>query len=255
MFSNILSRPLLAAFCAGMLAITLLAAARPETAQAASTTIIADNFQGADGATLDGRKPDTADLPGGRWHVQSQDAAGTGKGHSPMVISTAIGKPAPSVNTNFQDAAAISIASNSKYGRTAKIAIRADVMLHTAQQIGVGFFSSLPADGLPSDTNFIGITWASDKHLFFVKDGRLTDLGYFGSLKRGHFYRISYHINTTTGQMSHLHFAGKRVALPATLNSAVFTDAATAHAGFYSNSKEVKNYAFVDNFTVLSTKN
>jgi len=107
-------------------AVALIACAPVVRAQ---SVIISDGFSGMNGAALDGRMPDTVDLPGTSYSTASNN---TGVGAQPTIDTTA-GNPAPSANTGFNASTFIDISSTGSYSKPTELTLSISLQLNTIQ--------------------------------------------------------------------------------------------------------------------------
>ena len=231
----------------------------------ASTVIVSDGFSGTSGATVNGRTPDGVDLPGSTWQVGQQNAGGT----SPMAIDTSVGNPAPSVSTNYNDAAGISIASANGYTEPSELTISADLTIGTIHGgglsyntygEGLGFWGTVPTNGQNSFTGFTGIALDPYGDLTFINNGTASTVTAAApssaTISNGYitgFNTLTYTVDTTTGTITQLVFDGTN--LTSDFSSAVASQAgAPTFAGFYSDEPYTTNATgYVDNFSVSTT--
>ena len=231
----------------------------------ASTVIVSDGFSGTNGASVNGRTPDGVDLPGSTWQVGQQNAGGT----SPMTIDTSIGNPAPSVSTNFNDAAGISIASANGYTEPSELTISADLNIGTIHGgglsyntygEGLGFWSTVPTNGQNSFTGFTGIALDPYGDLTFINNGTATTVKAAApssaTISGGYitgFNTLTYSVDTTTGTITNLVFDGTNLTSDFS-SAAASTAGAPTFAGFYSDEPYTANATgYVDNFSVSTT--
>ena len=236
------------------------------TAGRASTIIVSDGFSGTNGANINGRTPDGANLPGSTWQVEQQNAAGT----SPMTIDTSTGNPAPSANTNFNDAAGISIASANSYTEPSVLTISADLNMgninggglsYNVYGVGLGFWNTLPASGSSASTGFTGVTLDPYGDLTFINNGTASATAkaaapssatVVGGYISG-FNTLTYSINTGTGAITQLTFDGTDLT-SAFSGLTAFTPSVATLSGFYGNSPySASENGYVDNFSVSTT--
>ncbi len=231
----------------------------------ANNIIVSDGFSGANGASVNGRTPDGFDLPGTTWASQSQ--GGTAY---PMAIASSTGNPAPSVNTNFNDAAGISIASANSYTEPSVLTISGDLNMgnivggglsYNVYGMGLGFWNTLPASGGTSSSGFTGITLDPYGDLTFINNGTASATAkaaapssaiVVGGYITG-FNTLTYSINTGTGAITQLTFDGTDLT-SAFSGLTAFTPSVATLAGFYGNSPySVSENGYVDNFAVSTT--
>ncbi len=248
------------------LVTTALGIAAYAGASRASTIIVSDGFSGTNGSDINGRTPDGANLPGSAWQVVQQNTTGA----SPMTIDTSLGNPSPSANTNFNDAAGISIASSMGYTEPSVLTISSDLNMGTivggglaynAYGVGLGFWNTLPVAGQSAPTGFTGITMDPYGDLTFINNGTASTTAKAAapssaSIAGGYisgFNTLTYSIDTGTGAITQLTFDGTDLT-----NSfsglTVFTPSVATFAGFYGNSPySASENGYVDNFSVSTT--
>ena len=228
------------------------------TASLNAQTIISDGFGGpndTNGATLNGRTPDTTDLPGGTYTTSTQNSGP----YQQPTISTAAG--GSSANTGFNGSDSISVASTGTFTKPTMLTLSASIEINNLQDdgsamlargIGLGFFTAPPANGgaANGNTNFYGLDVAPGGALYLEENG--TRIGSaiapaFTGFSTSNFYTLSYTVNTVTGGISNISFGGNNDGSAA----ADFTDAITNRAGFYgSTANNAAFNGFVDNFEV-----
>ncbi|MGC8540538.1 MAG: hypothetical protein ACP5QA_07895 [Phycisphaerae bacterium] len=232
----------------------------------ASTMLVSDGFSGVNGSLINGRTPDGANLPGSTWQVEQQNATGT----SPMTIDTSTGNPAPSANTNFNDAAGISIASANGYIEPAVLTISADLNMGTitggglsynVYGVGLGFWNALPASGSNAVTGFTGVTMDPYGDLTFINNGTASATAkaaapssatVVGGYISG-FNTLTYSINTGTGAITQLTFDGTDLT-SAFSGLTAFTPSVATLSGFFGNDPySASDNGYVDNFSVSTT--
>ncbi len=250
-----------AGFVAALACLSLL----PAASRASTVTIVSDGFSGANGATINGRTPDGVDLSGGLWGVTTQ--SGGGLAANPMVLTNSVGNPVPSVNTNFNDAAGISIASAPGYTEPTSLTISADLnmgsingggLAYNVYGVGLGFWNSLPAAGATSSTGFTGITMDPYGDLTFISNGTASATAKAAApgtavIVGGHisgFNNLKYTVDTVTGAITQVTFDGSDLTSSFSGITA-FTPGIATLAGFYGNSPySASENGYVDNFTV-----
>ena len=242
-------------------AVTSLGIAAYGSVAGASTifVFVSDGFSGTNGALVAGRTPDGWDIPSTTWEAQSQ--GGTAY---PMTLTTSTGNPSPSVNTNFNDAAGINIASADGYLEPSAMTISADLNMgnigggglsYNVYGVGLGFWNALPASGTNASSGFTGITMDPYGDLTFINNGTASattkaaaPTGYIS----GGFNSLAYSIDTGTGAITQVTFDGTDLTSNFSGVTA-FTPSVAALAGFYGNSPDsVSENGYVDNFS-LST--
>ena len=216
------------------------------------------------GLSINGRSPDGANLPGSAWTVAQNASA------YPMTIDTSVGNPAPSANTNFNDAAGISIASANSYTEPGILTVNADLNMGTivggslaynVYGVGLGFWNALPASGGTASSGFTGITMDPYGDLTFINNGTASatakaaapgSASVVGGYITG-FNTLTYSIDTGTGAITQLIFDGTDLTSSFSGLTA-FTPSVATLAGFYGNSPySVSENGYVDNFSVSTT--
>jgi len=220
----------------------------------AQTTIVQDSFTASDGTALVGRSPDV-DLPGSMY------VAHGGAWERDIVGGNA---------TLGADAGLdLSIASAGSYTKPTTMTISATINLGTVggsdfsfRGIGLGFNSTLvdpnayPTGDALSFQHFTGLVVnpSGSVRLYGYGDyeGTLvanttvdTVIGSFATPGGNHSVR--YTVDTTTGGISNIYLDSAAVTAPSTT---LFTDAATAYAGFNAQSNSGGSLGKVDNFTL-----
>jgi hypothetical protein len=260
-------------FASGRVAIiaaSLLGAASIASASIVPNAIVADQFSGANQASLDGRTPDTGTVNGNTFTATIQSASF----YKPR-IDTSLGNPSPTADMDFNGAAFINISSGGAYVKPTLLTISADAQLNTLVQnagefgrgVGVGFYSAAITSPGEAISNFRGLVLNPDGTLRLTTNlaqgtavpNNTTSLASVSVLAPGFdksvFYPLTYSIDTTTGALTNVNFNGTDYTAafaPASLG--VFTDANTNIAGFYAST--ANNAAFIgraDNFSVGSS--
>ncbi|WP_052702972.1 Ig-like domain-containing protein [Paenibacillus beijingensis] len=222
-----------------------------------STVVISDTFSGTNGSTINGRVPDTANLPGSEWSVLNFAANGSFSG----TIKGDAGNPAPEARLvaggNAKGAIAIPIASSSAYEKPTKIRIEADLSfaVKATQHVGLGFYSALPQQGSGEaiETNFSGLRINNTTGaitLFVNGQAAGPEIAYTGTWDpQSSFHQLAYTVDTVTGAISDVTFAGS--ASDYSFATSGFTDAATAYAAALIGSTFSRDHTVnVDNFKV-----
>ena len=221
-------------------------------------TIISDGFSGTNGATLNGRTPDTTDLPGTTYTTSSQN---TGPYQQPSISTAATNATGgTSADSGFNGSASLSIASTGTFTKPTTLTLSASIEINNIQDdnsaalargIGLGFFTAVPANNSADNgnTNFYGLNVAPSGALYLEENGvRGTEIAAApAGFSTADFYTLSYTVNTVTGGISNISFDGQNDGSIA----ADFTDAITNRVGFYgSTAKNAAFNGFVDNFEV-----
>ena len=235
--------------------------------------IVSDDFNNngspaANGTSLAGLQPDLANLPGTSYSVYT-----FGSGYVPT-IDTSTGDPAPSVNTGFNCAAMLNIASTNNYTLPASVTFSADIQLNTLQMystnlyrgVGVGFFSTDSTWDVDASSYFTGLVVNPDGTLRLVTPatssnspgtGSTTyDVAPFSGFNAANFYNLTYTVNLTTGAITSVNFNGNNDTTAFSgvtgLPGFEFTPSSTTVlAGFYgSTDVSSSDFGRVDNFSV-----
>ena len=180
--------------------------------------IVLDHFTGANGTSINGRTPDTTNLPGRTFTTFGI--------FGEMLIDTGTGTPTPAIVTTPNSRMYIDISSNGGYVKPSLLTISADIQVGTADDsfprgVGLGFFSSAPSG--EASTNFTGLRIKSDGTLNLVLNGtpQAASVGPFPGWSTSLFYNLSYTINTSTGSIISVNFNGND-------DTAAFSGATTA---------------------------
>jgi len=228
----------------------------------ASVVIVSDSFTGgADGASIVGRTPDVANLPGNTWVKMG------GRDVTALFTTTSagFGDPTPGVAGNHQNNAGILIASAGSYVKPPILTISADIAPRSTvgpaadgRGIGLGFFTQ--TGGQFSQNYFTGLVLDASGNLnlvsdpngtgFFASGATLgTPIAFDGTWDANQLRRLSFEVNTTTGAISNISLAGSSATYAFT--TTLFTNAATTYAGAYTSSDSLSTFAAMDNFSVV----
>ena len=247
--------------------VAALAIATFSAFAAPGDVIVLDTFTGEDqpltsgtGAGtygLNGRNPDTTNLPGGAWMTPVNSWGNGIIGNSAWV--------------NADSAIRYSIASAGGYTKPSLLTISADINIGWTdaatraprglwihddpstyfQGLGVGFFNG---------SSFYGLSLRSDdsgnRGLLFLHEGSIAgaanvtaQLPWVGApFDSSVFHHLSYTVDTSSGAISAITLDGNAYSAPVT---SAFTAAATDLTGFYVNSWAGDTYGYVDNFRVM----
>ncbi|MGA2031572.1 MAG: hypothetical protein ABSG68_04910 [Thermoguttaceae bacterium] len=217
--------------CAGLIGLALTVVAPP----ARAAVIISTDFVST-GSTqyLNGTQTGlTTDLPGGNWIW----GAGWDWG-APLVQPTWMGGTVQNAAylSEEKTALGLSLATAGAYTKPTQMTVSADLMLAAnGNGEGLGFWSTIPpqVDGGPDSlTNFTGVEVTPGGSLQLYVNGAASGSAVSTgiTISSSTFYNLSYNVNTTTGAISNVSFAGSAVNLTGT----GFTDAATAYVGALS---------------------
>ena len=236
------------------------------TSQVRGQVIIQDMFSGANGTTIVGQAPDTANLPSGTWSASNVDSA---KYTSPnqLTITAANGclqiptssasYTPPSVLTISAALCVNNINAGDVYGRGLGLGFYA-----TAQSSGVAEFNW--SGGLTLDvagTNNAG-AGSVEPDMGGGPTGEIRPAStivpfptaVFGAFSTSKFYTLSYSIDTTTGQISNVSLSDGTITDTADYaaidnfdTTGVFTAANTAYAAIL-NTSSAHLTGFVSNF-------
>lgn len=220
----------------------------------AQTIIVGDSFQGSNGAAIAGRLPNLANLPGGAWTVQPFHSGG----NFGATVSTTAGTPSPSAKLNCagnsSGSVAIRLGSAGSYTKPTRMTLSADLVAPGSTEMLLGFYSALPvqASGHTVFTYFTGLSLDhnSGEVTLFENGASVAVVAYTGTFAANTFHRLSFTVDTNTGNISEVSLDGSSSAY--TFASAAFTPAATAYvvAGAWNYLGRDKA-AYADNLQVL----
>jgi hypothetical protein len=248
--------------------------------QASAAVVVSDGFSGlpqVDGGNIDGRTPDGANLPGGSWR-----ASWTFDSSFRFVLNTATGNPASSARGGAASYAMIPIATAGPYTKPTALSISADFLMNTIGDNGgvqldrMGMFLGFAPDALmvdgsatngngghDFDTTYSGLFMNRQGSLYLRENGDLSGNGSFtllsaypgalGTLSPSDWYRLSYDIDTSSGDISNMKLqrlsgTGAGTFSYADTNTTTFSNVNTNAAGFYTVGESGSQTAFVDNF-------
>ena len=213
-------------------------------APARATLIVADGFSGTNGASISGRTPDTADLPGGTY-VSSGGS-----------ISTTTGNPEPAFVSSSNGSGVISITSANSYTEPTSFTISADIEINDLTKessgayyrgVGLGFWTATNSSSTVS-SNAIVVNPSGSLSLT-VNGSSSMEVPTFAGFSTSQFYNLSYTVDTATGSISNVIFNGNNDSSYFT-GLTNFTAANTPMAGFYGTSSTGVTGGYVDNFQV-----
>jgi hypothetical protein len=203
----------------------------------ARNAAIFDSFGGKNGERIDGRTPDKANAPGGKWSIVGNA--------NPSVKAS---KRPDEYNIPMMEltggAIAIPISSQGSYTKPKQFTISAEIMgVIGTPRVGLGFYSALPArpdkkagtKGDIESKNFTGLIMLAsgsgdDGALTLFQNGKEKQrVKYTGKFDPNELHRLSYDVDTTSGAISNVRLTGSSSDYSA-FNSTAFTDAATAYA-------------------------
>ena len=175
--------------------------------------ILSDYFSGSNLASISGRTPDGADLPGSTWTATNLNGVGAG------YISTGTGNSAPSVFGGQNADFTINISSSGGYTKPAALTLSLDVKLNTiyddyaanhvpVRGIGLGFFSSTGGGTVEASIPFTGLTVYPDGRLRLVVNGvaQSTTVDASAGFATANFCNLTYSIDTVTGGITSVVF-------------------------------------------------
>ncbi len=237
-------------------AATMLALA----VSASANVIISDAFTGSNNADIDGRTPDTTNLPGGTWSKQPFNSSGTFN----ATVQTDDGDPAPrgqfNAAGNSNGSIAIPITSSGAYTKPTEMTLSADLAMDDSAvtRLALGFYSELPAqaDGNVVTDFFTGLeiqnrnfngTLNGEMRLWENGSVVASSIAYTGTWVPTDYHTLSYTVDTTTGAITDITLEGSTSDYNFT--STAFTDANTAYAVVavsYTWARDHKGH--VDNF-------
>jgi len=218
------------------IAMALCGAMIAFTSAAQALIIVSDNFTGTDGATINGRTPNTSpniDLPGGSWF---SSAVGVGTNPSSADVPKISGNTA---QLNVNNTAYIPIQSAGSYTKPAIFTISGDLKVGTitgdVEGVGLGFSN-------------VNSTFDLTQEIALSTSGKLTTgnlhtliATYNAANFGGHafdpttFYHLLYTVNTSALTVSDITLSNGFGSQSYTLTTSAFTDAKTAYAGIFSN--------------------
>ena len=213
--------------------------------------IIFDTFDGTNGTWLSAHTPNT-DLPGASY-IQNADPTNI---WGPAQIQSA------TAQLNTDRGVGISLASSGGYTKPANFTISADMNLGTVtgtangRGVGLGFFNTVSNTAFHGNNNFLGLVLLPSGILNLISVDATTDavvtlvqsLPYSGIWNAAVFHSLSYDVDTTTGNISNVVLDSTGYAFNST---SLFTNAATAYAGFIASSATPNGYGYIDNFSVV----
>lgn len=230
---------------------------------ASAEVIVSDAFTGNNNAAINGRTPDTANLPGGAWSLLQFNSTGNFNAN----VKTDAGDPAPrayfSAAGNSTGSIAIPISSAGLYTKPTEMTISADLAPDdgAVTRIAIGFYSQLPSQAASESvtTYFTGLQIQNREYngtasgaLSLIVNGTIVDsIAYTGTWVPTDYHNLSYTIDTTTGEIYDIHLEGSTSTYAFTTTG--FTDAATAYASIavsYTWGRDHK--ANADNFQLLA---
>lgn len=227
------------------------------TAPASNMIIVFDEFTGTNGA-IDGRWPDTANLPGGTWSLLNFPS----NGQYTSKIETDAGNPAPQAGLkaggNSNGAIAVPLSSAGSFVKPTRIRIQADLSFPTRayQHVGLGYYSALPQQSSSETvrTYFSGLQVDNRTgEITLMINGQAVGLpiAYTGAWDpASSFLTLAYTIDTAAGSISDVSFTGSTSNY--TFSTDGFTDAATAYAAVLIGPTFQRDHKVdVDNFGVI----
>lgn len=247
----------LKAFC-GAAAVGAFLVAGP-----ARAAIVQDAFGGTNGAAINGRTPDGANTPGGTYASALQN------GQQAPIIDTAAGNPLPAARLSASDSTFITLGAAAR----PQLFISADLQVGGVLGTGLnqrglflGFNTAAASVNPDSATTLNGVILQQNGDLLLrdagdAGSGETLITSYnaatLGAFSTSDFYRLSYNVNTASGDISNIVLArltGANAGASVTADVAAtsFTFANTAAAGFYGSGTAAlsSNFPHLDNFTV-----
>ncbi len=226
-----------------LLGIAALAVAMPNFASAG--VIVSDSFAtGTVGANINGRTPDTTDLPGTTW-VQNGYP-----GYQNDIVSS----PSSSLQLGAEagDGIALTGVTATAYALSYEFNIANDTPnTGTGIGSGLGFFRNATTSGSPGAlTGFTGVTVSMAGGVSLLENGTRVATATISSFVVSATHSLSYDVNTTTGSISNLLLDGNAVTLTGT-TTGIFTVSnikefgITNNAGGYGNSFDYINNAVI----------
>ena len=227
-------------------------------------TLIDDTFSGTNGSTIDGRTPDTTDVPQVNWeYIGWSFVQGGFNGGNANAVDTSTGNPSPSMGLSGYQGDALDIGSNSHYTKPNSLAISGDIEVSGGESgttdggnppnalgVGIGYFSAVDTSGATSfpQSDFTGFALSNDGvDLSLIVNGAVIK-SIAADAGTENFYSLSYTV--TNGALTNLTFNGTDDT--SDFSTTAFTNAATAYAGVFA-----QNYSGydeeVDNFVLAGT--
>jgi len=236
-------------FCFAFLMAVVPAALFPNLAQAVlvtGPTIIQDNFTANDvvtGSDLNGRTPDTANLPGDKWDVLNQWSGGVRMTH--MGLETGMIDTDNSARIGLASAGPyIKPTDMEIYARFKTVATGNDLVMRGAL---IGFSNVGASNGTSA---LWGVSVRGSDGLLSLVEGSASagqQFAYAGTWDNSTFHEMRYWIDTTTGSISNFTFDGT----PYTFTSSAFTDAVTNFGVYTASSQTGGSFpTYMDTFRI-----
>jgi hypothetical protein len=221
----------------------------PSTARAVlitGRTIVQDNFTANDGVTgsdLNGRTPDTANLPGDTWDVLASWGGG--------IRTTHMGFETGMIETD--NSARIGLASAGSYTKPTDMEIYAKfkTIATGTNSVSRGALIGFSNVGAGSGANSLwGIAVRGSDGLLSLVEASASagqQFSYAGTWDNSVFHEMHYRIDSVTGAISNFMFDGT----PYAFSSSAFTDAATNFGVFTASSEHGGTYpTYMDTFRI-----
>jgi len=191
--------------------------------------LLADSFDGAEGASINGRAPETFSIPDAKW---STIAFNFGGGFSATLQPA--GEPESSAvlfscGGNSNGAIVLPIATTASFKKPEAIRISADLGGAAA---ALGFYPAVPVPDKERIADvfnhFNGLVLQSDGTLVLTQNGAETlRVKYTGTFDPKVLHTVSYKVNTPTGSIEQVAVDGSSSDYSAMSEARAFTDANT----------------------------
>ncbi|MCE9553012.1 MAG: PEP-CTERM sorting domain-containing protein [Planctomycetes bacterium] len=214
------------------------------TGTAQAYTIILDTFTDTDGTQLEGRAPDTTNLPNGAWARTNLFWGASIQGNA--------------FQAGPDNGWTVELASFGPYTRPDALTISADLNVLTLTDgggggggWGLGFNQTLGAGPSPYGT-FTGLVLHQDGRLTYREEGSdIISVPWSGpTFDPDAYYHLSYDVNTSTGALSNISLEDSTADYSPLEAAGAFTLARTTYAAMYANGGNAGNVGFIDNFLV-----
>ena len=221
-------------------AAACLAVVAGQSAPVHASLIISDTFTtGTVGADINGRTPDTTDLPGTPW---AQNGYYSGGVYQDEIVSS----PSSSLELGAEAGDGIALtgvtATNLELSYNFNIASDSPNVGSDGAGSGLGFFRNATTTGSPgATTGFSGVMVSMLGGVSLLENGTSDATATISGFNVGSTHSLSYDVKTTTGDISNLVIDGSAVTLTGT-TTGIFTGSnitefgITNNAGGYGNS-------------------
>jgi hypothetical protein len=195
-----------------------------------ASVIILDSFTtGTVGADINGRTPDTTDVPGTTWAQNGYS------GYQDEIVST----PSASLELGAEagDGIALTGVTATAYALSYDFNIAHDTpnVGSDAAGSGLGFFRNATTTGSPGAlTGFTGVTVSMLGGVALFNNGTSVATGTVSSFNVSSTHSLSYDVNTTSGSISNLVLDGSSINLTGT-TTGIFTGTNINEFGITNN--------------------